>query len=200
MNVATTWSPPPDLFHFMLTADNYEDGTSGVVRAAFAHFLFTTSEEQRLNAPSHQVALEAARSVTQLWKAKAEAGWLASGHTVEWCDEDYEAIARQMADELPRHPIVAAVVEREIDERLQRIIDDVSLTNNDELFGVYVAKVPIGLFDEPINEIKEQPIVTVNRWLDHIEDLMKSKSAKLFIPLRRKLLAIRKVHDLIRGN
>lgn len=200
MNVATTWSPPPDLFHFMLTADKRENGRLGFVHAAFAYFLLTASEELRMNAPSHQVALEAARSTVGLWKSKAERGWAATGHTVEWIDDDYEAIAQQMADELPRHPIVAAVVERAIGERLERIIDDVSLTHNDELFVVYVAKFPIGLFDETIDEIKEQPIVTVNRWLDHTEDLMKSKSAKLFIPLRRNLLAIRKVHDLVLGD
>lgn len=197
MNVATTWSPPPDLFHFMMTADWHEDGASGFVHGMFAYGLFSASEELRINSPSHQVTLEAARSTTRLWKAKAEAGWLALGHTVEWCAEDYEAIARQMANELPHHPIVAAVVERAIGERLERIIADASLTHNDELFVAYVAKLPIELFDEPIDEIKEKPIVTVNRWLDHIEYLIKSKSDRLFIPLQRKLLAIRKVYDLV---
>jgi len=197
MNVASKWSPSANLFNFMATADDVENGKSGWVYAMFAQGLFIAAKDLRTTAPLEQVKLEAARFAVKWLKLKALAGWSAKGCPVQWTDDDYEAIAREMADELPRHPRVVASIESMLREYRDEAFSDLSLTMNDEMFVVWKVKRNTSLFENHNQEISEPPMVTINRSLDYLTDLSKTEAVIPFIPLKRILTILARVHDVV---
>jgi hypothetical protein len=192
MNIETAWSPPPTLANYIATADAKDEGKIGWVYTAFAYGLFVAAEKHRANATVAQITLSAARSTVKLWKRKAEAGWVAKGYPVMWADDDYDAIAKEMADTLPRHPLVVAVVERNLETWRDEVFNNTQLTRNSELFVVEY---------KAINEvqsvmIKEAPIETINRSLDHLDLLKELKNGLEFLKLRRILTCLARVHAI----
>lgn len=196
MNMQSTW-PPPNLRNFMVANEAYSDPAIAWVQSFFAQGLFVAAKGLRVNATSDSIKREAARSTVQLCKRNAEAGWASKGFAVAWSDADYENIAIEMLETLPRHPSVVAIVERHLETCRDKVFNDVSLTHNDKLFVVYSFNNNETIFNEHSIQLNETPIETINRSLDFIELLIKSGSGRNYIQLKRILTLLAKVHAIV---
>lgn len=191
MNVAPLWKPEPSLFHFtsgvLYASDRY-----WAVHDAYARFLFVAASKLRHSEPSERIKLPAARNAVWLYRRNAERGWALKGYPVDWTDEDCERIAHEIVGTLTRHERVAASVEAILEEHRAEL-DDVSFTQGSELFVV-------NRFEVDGMTISERPIATINRWLNYIEDLMKSSNASSYIVLKNNLLLLSRVYSVVLGG
>lgn len=201
--IAQLWKPPcvaslaegSRLFH---------SGHTAWLHSHFAYALFYTSKALPMKASAKTLALETARHVVRLNRDAAERALTANGFITRWSDEQCEAIACEMAEAMPRHPGVIEAVERALTNRRDEVFADSSLTRNDELFTVYQAHVsdyPEECHEQMIEDgvvvIKEDAIETIDRSLDYIRDLIDIGASRPFIPLRRILSSLRRVHDVV---
>lgn len=136
--------------------------------------------------------MPAARDAVWLYRRDAERGWSLKGYPVDWSDEDCDRIAHEIVGTLTRHERVAASVEAILAEHRDEL-DDVSYTQGSELFFVNRFEV-----DKKI--IAESPISTINRWLNYIEDLIKSSNGSSYIILKNNLLLLYRVHSVVIGD
>lgn len=173
----------------------------------YAYGLFYTSNALPMKASVETLKLETARRVVAFERGHAERALTANGFITRWTDEQCEAIAREMAEALPRHPGVAQAVERTLAERRDEVFADTSLTHNDELFTVYqmrTSHVPmelgLSMMKHGIEVIKEDAVVTIDRALDYLSELRSTKDYRRFIPLLRILTSLRRVHDVAISN
>jgi hypothetical protein len=174
------------------------------VHGAFTYLLIPTSDALPTKASVDTVKLETARKVVWLYHREAEAKWQRHGFITQWSSDCLEGIAREMADKLPRHPTVVDAVTRELEKRRDNVFADRSLTRGDELFFVkrmVTANVP-DLFREAlerdcIEEIKENYVETIDRWMDYLSELRSTNGHRPFIPLFRVLTSIKRVHAVI---
>ena len=173
----------------------------------FAYGLFYTSNKLPMKASVETLKLETARSVVAFERGNAEQALTANGFITRWTDEQCEAIAREMAEAMPRHKGVVQAVERTLAERRDEVFADKSLTRDDELFTVYeiwALKVPANfgasMMRHGIEVIKENYIETIDRSLDYLSELRSTKDYPRFIPLFRVLTSLRRVHDVVIGN
>lgn len=173
----------------------------------FAYGLFYTSNALPMKASAETLKLETARRVVAFERGHAEQALTANGFITRWTGEQCEAIAREMAEAMPRHKGVVQAVERTLAERRDEVFADASLTHNDELFSVYqirASNVPMNLglsmMRHGIEVIKEDAVATIDRSLDYILELRSTKDYRRFIPLLRVLTSLRRVHDVVIGN
>ncbi len=173
----------------------------------FAYGLFYTSNKLPMKASVETLKLETARRVVAFERGHAEQALTANGFITRWTDEQCEAIAREMAEVMPRHKGVVQAVERTLAERRDEVFADKSLTLNDELFTVYeirASKVPsdfsASMMRHGIEVIKEDYVETIDRSLDYLSELRSTKEYRRFIPLFRVLTSLRRVHDVVIGN
>lgn len=191
MNVAPTWKPEPSLFHFT-SGVFYASDRYWAVHDAYARFLFVAASKLRHSEPSERIKMPAARDAVWLYRRDAERGWSLKGYPVDWSDEDCDRIAHEIVGTLTRHERVAASVEAILAEHRDEL-DDVSYTQGSELFFVNRFEV-----DKKI--IAESPISTINRWLNYIEDLIKSSNGSSYIILKNNLLLLYRVHSVVIGD
>lgn len=196
MNMQSTW-PPPNLRNFMVANEAFGDPAIAWVQSFFAQGLFVAAKGLRVNATSNSIKREAARSTVQLCKRKAEAGWASKGFPVAWSDADYENIAIEMLETLPRHPLVVAMVERYLETCRDKVFNDASVTHNDKLFVAYSFSNNETTFDKDSIQLCKTPIETINRSLDFIDLLIKSGSGRDYIELQRILTLLAKVHAIV---
>lgn len=170
----------------------------------FAIGLFSTSDALPMKASPNTLALETARRVVAFERNHAEEALTAAGFVTRWTDEQCEAIAREMAEAMPRHKGVAQAVERRLAERRDGVFNDKSLTRADELFAVYrihsdevSAELGSAMKNDGIEAIVEDAIETIDRSLDHLSELRSTKDYRQFIRLFRVLTSLRRVYDVI---
>jgi len=173
----------------------------------YAYGLFYTSNALPMKASAETLKLETARRVVAFERGHAERALTANGFITRWTDEQCEAIAREMAEAMPRHPGVVEAVERTLTQRRDEAFADKSLTQDDELFTVYqirASKVPMdfgaAMMQHGIEVIKEDAIVTIDRSMDYLSELRSTKDYRRFIPLLRVLTILRRVHDVVIGR
>lgn len=173
----------------------------------YAYGLFYTSNALPMKASAETLKLETARRVVAFERGHAERALTANGFITRWTDEQCEAIAREMAEAMPRHSGVVQAVERTLAERRDEVFADTSLTHNDELFTVYqvrASNVPmelgLSMIRSGVEVIKEDAIVTIDRALDYLSELRSTKDFRRFIPLLRVLTSLKRVHDVAIGN
>lgn len=191
MNVAPLWKPEPSLFHFS-SGVYYATDRQWAVHDTFARMLFVEASKLRVGAPSNKITLPAAQTAVWTYRADAERGWAAKGYPVTWTDEDCARIADDIVGMLTRHERVVASVEAILAE-VRDELDDVSYTHGNELFIV-------NRFEIDGKIIAEKPMTTINRWLNYIEDLMKSEEGKSYIVLKHNLLLLSRVHSVVLGD
>lgn len=202
--VVNTWSPPPTLPNFEQGIRHYYNDGMNTVHTMFAYMIFGVSEALPAKASAETLKLETARRIVALHRKQAEDGWRSQGFTVEWGEGHYEALAVQIADIVPRHPAVIARMAEVLEAKRDAVFADWSLTHGEELFVVYRWRASDAdeerrtLFDEiGVLEIKEEPIVTINRSLDYMDDLSSTRQLRPYIQLKRILICLRRVHSVI---
>ena len=182
----------------------HELGSVGFVNTTFAASLFITSRKLPVNATPERVKLETARRVVQLTYGLAEQAWADAGFITHWLPEQLEAMAVELADKLGRSSAIAEWVLNELESERDKVFADRSLTHGDPLFVIH--RCLLSDFDEDniisfeeisIVEIKEKAIETIDRSLDYIKDLQQTNEYKKFINLRRILLCLKRVHDVV---
>lgn len=171
----------------------------------YAYGLFYTSNALPMKASAETLKLETARRVVALERGHAERALTNNGFITRWTDEQCEAIAREMAEAMPRHNGVVQAVERTLGERRDEVFADKSLTRDDELFTVFQIRASnapmefgVSMMRHGIEVIKEDAIVTIDRSLDYLSELRSTKEFRRFIPLLRVLASLRRVYDVIR--
>ena len=177
------------------------------VHGMFAMLLCVTSEKLPTKASTELLKLETARTVVSTYHSNAEAYWQAQGFITRWSPDCLEGIAREMADKLPRDPIVADAVRRILEMRRDVVFADRSLTHGDAMFRVsksVTAHLP-DMFRELLEEdsivlIEEDFIVTIDRSLNYLSELKKINGYRPFIPLFCILTSLRRAHDVVFGN
>jgi len=189
--VAPSWKPEPSLFHFT-SGVYYATDRQWVVYDAYARFLFVEASKLRNGAPSNRIMLPAARTAVWMHRHVAERGWATKGYPVTWTDEDCARIADDIVGTLTRHERVVASVEAILAE-VRDELDDVSYTQGSELFVV-------NRFELDGKIIVEKPMTTINRWLNYIDDLIKSEECKSYIILKHNLLLLSCVHSVVLGD
>jgi hypothetical protein len=125
-------------------------------------------------------------------RTDAERGWATKGYPVTWNDEDCDRIADDIVGMLTRHERVVASVEAILAE-VRDELDDVSYTHGNELFVV-------NKFEVDGVSITERPIVTINRWLNYVEDLNKLSDYSSYIILKSNLLLLCRVNSVVLGD
>jgi hypothetical protein len=189
--VAPSWKPEPSLFHFT-SGVQYASDRHWAVHDAYARFLFVEASKLRHSEPSERIKLPAARTAVWMHRADAERGWAAKGYPVTWTDEDCDRIAHDIVGMLTRHERVVASVEA-ISAEVRDELDDVSYTHGNELFVV-------NKFEVDGISITERPMVTINRWYNYIDDLIKSSDASSYIVLKNNLLLLCRVNFVVLGD
>lgn len=179
------------MFHFS-SGVYYATDRQWAVHDTFARMLFVEASKLRVGAPSNKITLPAAQTAVWTYRADAERGWAAKGYPVTWTDEDCARIADDIVGMLTRHERVVASVEAILAE-VRDELDDVSYTHGNELFIV-------NRFEIDGKIIAEKPMTTINRWLNYIEDLMKSEEGKSYIVLKHNLLLLSRVHSVVLGD
>lgn len=193
---AHKWSPPPTLKNFLSVVNVIDGAPKAVAQMTFAYGLFIAARELRVNEPLPRVALQAARMTVRMWKATAERSWSEKGFPVNWTEADYDAIADEMAKAFPREKGVVDFIDGELEERRERVFSDKSLTHDNEHFVIFRTKFPKECLFGDVDYV-EPVIASLSRSLDYIEDMMKIKSGKLFLMLRRELSVLFRVYSIV---
>ncbi|MFN3846522.1 MAG: hypothetical protein ACK4RZ_11990 [Paracoccaceae bacterium] len=206
VDLASLWKPP------CLDSLNegyrlHRDNGAAWLRALYAYTLFVTSDALPVSASLDTLKLETARRAIGLTRPFAEQALTANGFVTRWSDEQCDAIAYEMADRMPRHPAVVEMVRRNLEQRRDEVFADTTLTHNDPLFIVHrwntshFEEVVREMFDEiDIEQISEEPIRTINRSLDYMDDLILNHELRPFIHLRRILTSLKRVHTVVLGD
>lgn len=185
---------------------NREDNFAWV-HGMFALLLCITSEELPSKASTELLKLETARKVVKFYHRQAEANWQAQGFITQWSPDCLEGIAREMADKLPRHPIVVNAVKQMLENRRDVVFADRSLTRDDELFFVhrtyrsnFPSEVHEYMAEIGIEVIDEYYIVTIDLSVDYINEIKSIKSSRQFIRLFAILTSMKRVHAVVLGG
>lgn len=185
----------------------YRENNLAWVHDMFALLLCGTSEELPSKASTEVLKLETARKVVTVCHSEAEAAWQKQGFITQWSPDCLEGIAREMADKLPRHPIVVNAIKRMLENRRDVVFADRSLTRDDELF--FVRRTHRSQFPSEMHEhmaeigielVNEDCIVTIDRSLDYIHELKAIRLSRPFIKLFGILTSMRRVYAVIQGN
>lgn len=202
-DLETLWKQPT--FENLDRGVRLHRGDNGArVHGLFAHLLFATSDALPTKASVETLKLETARKVMWAYHRDAEAAWQTQGFITKWSPNCLEGIAREMADKLARHPIVANVVAAKLERRRDVVFADHSLTHGDAMFvarKLITANLP-DIFrelleQECIKTIKEDAGVTIIRALDHLENLRSTDEYCKYTRLFRILSSLKRVHSVV---
>ncbi|MDM7956599.1 hypothetical protein [Blastomonas sp.] len=203
--IETLWKQPT-LENLDLGVRLHRGDNGARVHGLFAHLLFATSDALPMKASAETLKLETARKVVWAYHRDAEAAWQTQGFITKWSPNCLEGIAREMADKLARHPIVANVVAAKLDRRRDVVFADPSLTHGDAMFvarNLFTANMP-DIFRELLEQeciavIKEDADATITRALDHLEDLRSTGEYWKYTRLHRILSSLKRVHSVVFG-
>lgn len=204
-DIVALWKPPT-LANFN-AASQASGKPIGFLHWTYAISLFIVSDALRADASPNTLKLKAARHVVGLMRGFVEREWEQRGNITNWQSDDYDAIAKEMADKLPRHPWVVQIVGEHLTHKRDVAFANHNLTHGDALFQVKAyrpsqfkgeqRKIFDELFDEQVNE---EAIDTINRSLDYLTELRATAEYKKFIPLVRYLTSLVRVYRVVLGD